>query len=314
MLTDFLFQIQAEVIASRNKEPTNEPVDHIWKETKSFERNDIAVDCGNDESREKSDSSMTVVYSPEDEGGEGDAASSSETAKSDTDQFSDDVDTYCENMQHAEPESEEESCVRMNVCDALGVDWANFCAKSNAFSHKKPDDIQTSAKERWQPHRILLDVGVSFKMAGAKFATRTILDAQQKLASALVPPSLPVESVDSKKIHIKMEKNVESSHDIEFKSEKMMPEPNNNTTESSKLHSVAAAQVMDRVAYESLVFHAAGPYSRVVNARRDVAMRRQLCNLSVNEKNSKPMGYSYASRYEDMAIKLFQRAFASNKQ
>lgn len=206
-------------------------------------------------------------------------------------------------------ENEKESEVCAGTFDALGADWANLIEESKAAKQQKSKE-EPCASQRWQSHRILLDAGVSFKMAGAKFAKRTLLDAQQKLAPTPHPSSADV--IETK--FIKKENGIKCElAEIDASQIYDVSETCTVSTDSEKLHPVAAAQVAKWSAVDSLVFHATGPYSRGLSAKRDIAIRRQLCNLPSNENISKTMIQYPYTRYEDMAIKLFQRALATHQ-
>lgn len=60
----------------------------------------------------------------------------------------------------SEDELEEESKVK-GLGDALGVDWASLIAESRP----RPKPI-SSAKLRWESHNVLVNLGVSVKLAG----------------------------------------------------------------------------------------------------------------------------------------------------
>lgn len=60
----------------------------------------------------------------------------------------------------SEDELEEESKVK-GLGDALGVDWASLVAESRP--RPKP---MSSAKLRWESHNVLVNLGVSVKLAG----------------------------------------------------------------------------------------------------------------------------------------------------
>lgn len=63
-------------------------------------------------------------------------------------------------LQISEDELEEESKMR-GLVDALGVDWASLVAES------RPRSTPSScAKIRWEPHNVLVNLGVSVQLAG----------------------------------------------------------------------------------------------------------------------------------------------------
>lgn len=77
-----------------------------------------------------------------------------------------------------------------NICfagigDALGVDWQGLIAETRQqasdYAALQGRDRDTSAKQRWQPHRVLLDMGISFAMAGTEYAQRVLAEAREQL-------------------------------------------------------------------------------------------------------------------------------------
>lgn len=221
-------------------------------------------------------------------------------------------------------ELEEEARIR-GLGDALGVDWASLVAESKAIAKEKSLSIvkETTAKQRWQPHRILLDVGVSFRMAGKEFASnvlnqahRRLKDEEEKLMAALRAAedeardnlaaggtTTTIKGVTIKKemLDEPIEQHVDGFAIKEIKEENGAPdgtvdaEMTAATTapplpavleEELLIHPIACVQVASRVNAEqrrNLVFNATGPYSRALSARRDIQMRRQLCGLPIKK-------------------------------
>lgn len=232
-------------------------------------------------------------------------------------ELADDLDLDFEEI--SDGELDEEARIK-GLGDALGVDWASLVEESKAITQQKSKKIETSAKQRWQSHRILLDVGVSFKMAGAQFAKAVLLDAQQKLAQETPATEITV-PIESKVVCVKMEIDSENVEEVEDKLSKLVASNGHDATgaialtDTLKLHPVASAQVADRSSAQqqcSLVFNATGPYSRALVARRDIAMRRQLCNLPISENNFKATANRHTTGYENIAIKLFQKALTAS--
>lgn len=215
-------------------------------------------------------------------------------------------------------ELEEEARIR-GLGDALGVDWASLVEESKAIAKEKSLLVvkDTSAKQRWQPHRILLDVGVSFRMAGKEFASNVLNMAHRKLkeeqsaaAAASVVNTKNEEAF--KNVTIKTEQTEASVVDgFEIK------EVKEEVEEELLIHPIACVQVASRVNAEhrrNLVFHATGPYSRALSARRDIQMRRQLCGLPIKDYNCGAAASSGGSRldigYASIARQLFEKALA----
>lgn len=96
----------------------------------------------------------------------------------------DDLDLDFEEI--SDGELEEEARIR-SLGDALGVDWASLVNESKAIARERRGVASgnaagsRSAKQRWQPYRILLDVGVSFRRAGAEFAAGVLNAAQRQV-------------------------------------------------------------------------------------------------------------------------------------
>lgn len=76
-------------------------------------------------------------------------------------------------------ELEEEARIR-RLGDALGVDWASLVDEARARA-RRDRQLARPAKQRWQAHRILLDVGVSFRRAGAEHAAEVLNGALRQL-------------------------------------------------------------------------------------------------------------------------------------
>ncbi|TMW44396.1 hypothetical protein DOY81_010523 [Sarcophaga bullata] len=63
----------------------------------------------------------------------------------------------------------------------VGVDWSSLVAETK----RVPSNQATTAKQKWQPHRIILDVGISMRMAGEEYAKRLLNEAKQQLDEEL---------------------------------------------------------------------------------------------------------------------------------
>lgn len=212
---------------------------------------------------------------------------------------------------------EEEARIR-GLGDALGVDWASLVEESKLMAREKSKSVESSARQRWQPHRILLDTGVSFKMAGDLFARKILQDAHDKLIDEIeeehkrkiagangitTDQSTKIENVTGRLDTIKTEnETVDIKDDIK-------------EIYNLELHSLACVQVGTRTEAtkrQQLVFNAVGPFSRALCAKRDIAMRRQLCSLPIKENNCKLTTTKQSSGYETIAVKLFQKALRQN--
>lgn len=234
-------------------------------------------------------------------------------------------------------ELEEEARVR-GLGDALGVDWASLVQESRRIVK---DPQETTAKQRWQPHRILLDIGVSYKMAGEKFATKLLEDAKQKLR---LEKAALKRDVDGEKELIKNEVGgSESAMTANIKKEIVEEdeETTNTTVDEEKpttvlkvdgelkggdekvdddelslpTHPIAVVQVaMKRRQQErkNLFANACGPFARGLSARRDLHLRRRLCGLPPSLSSVSPMKKQRKADPEavKIAVQLFQKAVA----
>lgn len=199
--------------------------------------------------------------------------------------------------------------------DALGVDWSSLIKESKALMREKLSKKETSAKQRWNPNQILLDIGVSYKMAGGTFAQKTLLNAFEELKTeAENIPTIKTEANDEN--HMDIDIKTENVHfDDNLKEEKINGKCDIDETSivQPKLHlhplpcvQRAAQNLCEK--QNRLIFNATGPYSRGLCTKRDIAMRRQLCNLAVNETNCKTNNTKNCSGYENIALKLFQKS------
>lgn len=277
------------------------------KEIPSESIGDIGIIVVNKEKDDQSDAQATVADPNADDSLLDAATVKVETPQTKEKELCDDLDLDFEEI--SDGELDEEARVK-GLGDALGVDWASLVEESKAITQERSKKIETSAKQRWQSHRILLDVGISFKMAGTHFAEAVLTDAQRKLAQETAAREAHAEPDDAKDVPIKMEID-EPTDDDDKELVKVKAE---TSTDLPKLHPVASAQVTYRSNAQqrcSLVFNATGPYSRALVAKRDIALRRQLCNLPIRENNFKPTAHRTTGiGYENIAMKLFKRALA----
>ncbi|XP_039281391.1 zinc finger CCCH domain-containing protein 13-like [Nilaparvata lugens] len=135
--------------------------------------------------------------------------------------------------------------------DALGVDWASLVAETRP---KRPDadsDQPGAARRRFEPLRILARIGISLKYAGEKMYN----DIQQKAAAEVAKPE-------------------EDGDEAEVKE----PKP-----ELKLLHPVAGIHSQLRLKHSQRrnLFSGVDMIKRALSARRDIAIRRHLCNLPV---------------------------------
>lgn len=257
-----------------------------------------------------------------------------------TKDITDDMDLDFEEI--SDGELEEEARIR-GLGDALGVDWASLVEESRAIAREKSNVRNTSAKQRWKPHRILLDVGISLKMAGTKFGTDMLRNVYAKLEEEEIIEKITNNDdgdtkLDKKKIKLEDDSEInemsvevkkeisteDEDGDCDVKEEEQKPidvksvktEP--STSIDMNYHPIASVQVAHRANIErrrGLVFNATGPYSRALSTRRDLQMRRQLCGQSMmpirkcstNATKSETASQKEIS-YRNLALELFQKA------
>lgn len=203
-------------------------------------------------------------------------------------------------------ELEEESRIK-GLGDALGVDWASLAKETQRPIEHEPDEFTDSTKSRWTPHRILWDIGVSTKLAGEDFARQFLTDARNELRREKQERRarlelLKVEKTELTNGDVKLETAVDDEVKIKTEpkddEEETKPEAAEDiaTTEMEVdepeddfeldgdvlIHPLAQVQVLMRklqAKRKNLILHSTGKYGRALSARRDLKIRRQLCNL-----------------------------------
>lgn len=214
-------------------------------------------------------------------------------------------------------ELEEESRIK-GLGDALGVDWASLAKETQLPIKHEPDDFLDSTKSRWTPPRILWDIGVSAKLAGEDFARQVLTEARDELRREKQELRLKLEQL--KAVKSEMTNGVvkeeltsaaavsETSEEIKIKTEpkdedesEVKPELIEETSEEAEVdlpeddfdldgdvlvHPLAQVQVLMRklqMKRKNLILHSTGKYGRALSARRDLKIRRQLCNLPTRD-------------------------------
>lgn len=226
-----------------------------------------------------------------------------------TKDLSDDIDLDFEEISDGELEEEART---KGLGDALGVDWASLVEESKALMREKLNKTETSVKQLWHPDQILLDIGISYKMAGTDFAQQTLINAyenvKKEMKTSVTIKTEPIDDVNHMEANIKMENDIENG----TKGAKVNGKHENEAIEKIErnliLHPLPCVQTSTRTIAEKkrrLIFNATGPYSRGLCTKRDIEMRRQLCNLAINENNCKIA--TNRSGYENIALKLFQK-------
>ncbi|KAI8128126.1 hypothetical protein FF38_08155 [Lucilia cuprina] len=227
-------------------------------------------------------------------------------------------------------ELEEERAAK-GVGDALGVDWSSLVAETK----RVPSNQATTAKQKWQPHRIILDVGISMRMAGEEYAKRLLNEAKQQLDEELKAETVKTETKVDIKTEIKDEvsslstldddsqatalENDDSTSDIKPKEEvddktDVKPLAEDTTaTETFNVDSLpplACMQVSQRKAEierRQLITNACGINSRALSARQDLKLRRQLCGLPARECEISRNIPQTSDKLKAMALAAFQR-------
>lgn len=216
------------------------------------------------------------------------------------------------------------------VGDALGVDWASLIAetKRQAENSIQPDSDQTTtAKQKWQPHRILLDVGISMRLAGETYAKQLLQNAKQKLDEELGQIRIKSEikdeisstdaDEDSRAMDIDdgtTNSNFVIDKKLELKSSviKTLDDlDDGNTINLDRIHPIACIQVaerMRRLERRTMIANACGPNSRALSARQDLKLRRQLCGLPARECDFPRPILGASKKLKAMALAAFQRA------
>lgn len=221
-------------------------------------------------------------------------------------------------------------CIFLGVGDALGVDWSSLVAETK----RMPSNQTTTAKQKWQPHRIILDVGISMRMAGESYAKRLLNEAKQQLDEELKAEEDKSETKDNIKTEIKDEvsslstmdedsqatalENEDSTSDIKPKEEiedkkDVKPLSEEMVTETfnvDNLPPLACMQVSQRklqMERRQLIANACGINSRALSARQDLKLRRQLCGLPARECEITRNIPQTSDKLKAMALAAFQR-------
>lgn len=207
-------------------------------------------------------------------------------------------------------ELEEESRIK-GIGDALGVDWESLAKETQRPIIQTPDVFSNSTKARWTPHRILWDIGISVNLAGEEFARRMLTEARDELrrekqehrmklaqtikdSSALVNGGIKKEPNDEilNGQTIKNEPmDVDDTKEEQQEADKLNieePEDDFDQDDDVLTHPIAHIQVYKRkllMKRKNLIIHSPLKYGRALSARRDLQIRRQLCNLPTRDVN-----------------------------
>lgn len=189
--------------------------------------------------------------------------------------------------------------------DALGVDWASLVEETRKPIINEPV-FPNSARKRWQSHRILLDIGISVKMAGKKFAEKTIKDAHRLLEEEKLK-SIELKGLKTEKLEDTIKEELISVNSPEndvtpneplktvVKVEVLEENEKNENSETPIIHPAAVIQDAlreQKIARKNIILNATGSFSRALSARGDLHVRRHLCNFPISadfEKSEQPV-------------------------
>lgn len=186
--------------------------------------------------------------------------------------------------------------------DALGVDWSSIVEESKRKVKEESQLGVNTAKQKLKPHRVLLDIGISEKMAGKEFAKQVIMDSyacmEEEIREEVHTKTMQEISVKNEsRNEIKGEPSDEASNDdknmeekpclnIEEKIEQKLNEKLPFTTKGLIDRPYAFSQLAykERLqARKKLIINASGAYTRALSARQDLKIRRKLCGLPEEE-------------------------------
>ncbi|XP_061707488.1 zinc finger CCCH domain-containing protein 13-like [Cydia pomonella] len=164
----------------------------------------------------------------------------------------------------------EEERTRAGLGDALGVDWASLVADV----HRREQTAPTGgARDRWKPERVLARLGLSVHMAGKD----TVQDILNKNAESLLTEKTSKDEPCSEH----PPENTPGQNGKHEEDEKPALPP-----DVESLHPVAAIQVAieKRKRQRAVLFGSGCEITRALSARRDLALRRHLCQLPAAER------------------------------
>ncbi|XP_067619636.1 fl(2)d-associated complex component [Eurosta solidaginis] len=221
----------------------------------------------------------------------------------------------------------EEDTRNKGVGDALGVDWASLIAETKLQAENAAPgstEQSTTAKQKWQPHRIILDMGISLTMAGENYAKQVLAESKQKLAEEIkeINQKVPLKTENDINIHENVKENNENKGSTNKEStkeiagvtmetvvKKTIEEIDDVPFNFERLLPLACLQVgerMHRLQRQSLISNACGSHSRALSARQDLKLRRQLCNLPAREYDF-PQPLLINAKLKARALSVFQR-------
>lgn len=185
--------------------------------------------------------------------------------------------------------------------DALGVDWSSIVQESKRKVKEESQISVNTAKQKLKPHRVLLNIGISAKMAGKEFAKQVIQESyalleeeiRQEVHLQIRNESLVKNEYSGKNIKGENEDaNIENENPEENKfvsleqieqklSEKLPFTVNGLLDRSEAFEQVGYKNRME--SRRKLIAKSIGFYSRALSARKDLGIRRKLCGLPEEE-------------------------------
>lgn len=212
----------------------------------------------------------------------------------------------------------EEESKNKGFGDALGVDWASLAREcSQKPATKSTIDIYSMTRSRWSAHRILWDIGVSVKYAGEEFARNILTEARNELRREKedwVMKQKEQLNGDVKKEEVDIKKEPMDDDDNQNHENK----PDDAQLEDFELdldvlsHPLAQVQVLMRklaIKRQSLIINSASKYGRALSARKDLKIRRKLCNLPTKDlllDRSAPINSDVLKNVEEIYRRLVE--------
>lgn len=202
------------------------------------------------------------------------------------------------------------------IGDALGVDWQGLIAETrqqatDAQAAQQGVDRGTSAKQRWQPHRVLLDMGISFGMAGEGYACHVMEEARQQF----------IQEKEKRQQRDREKESEQQEHgELQEPQQVKIPSPLLDYREflasPTQLEPLACVQMgLRNVAAERqrLVGNVCGTGTRALSARQDLRLRRQLCGLPARECEFPRTAPLVNDGLRNLALQMFQSSLLDVK-
>lgn len=188
--------------------------------------------------------------------------------------------------------------------DALGVDWAGLVAETKVREAEQSNIVITSIKSKWQPHNILLDVGISLRIYGKENGTKLIKECLAKAKEETV--ALAQNNEVNKEVVENGNYNNDSKDKIKLEDgdDELI-----NTTDIPDLPCMQLTKRNKLNWRKKLIMNATGKYSGALSARKDLQLRRQLFGLPHKEINSNCTTTSKVkTTYSSVAMQLLEKS------